>query len=77
MPGRGNEVIFPLHHRLHMGSAATQPPIPWVPRGRGSFPEGKTARPETDHSAPSTAEGRECVELYIHSTMHHYGAVLN
>jgi hypothetical protein len=31
-----------------------------------SFPEGKAAGPEADHSPPSSAVVKKCVELYIH-----------
>jgi hypothetical protein len=42
------------------------PPIQWVP---GAFPPGvKRPGREADHSLPSTAEVKECVELYFHST---------
>jgi hypothetical protein len=33
----------------------------------GSFPGGEAAGRETDHSPPSSAEVKECVELYLHS----------
>jgi hypothetical protein len=43
----------------------TKPPIRWVP---GALSLG-TKRPgrEADHSPPSSAEVKECVELYFHS----------
>jgi hypothetical protein len=34
---------------------------------RGSFPGGKAAGCEADHSPPSSAEVKECVEFYLHS----------
>jgi hypothetical protein len=34
---------------------------------RGSFPGGKVGGRWTDHSPPSSAEVRECLELYLHS----------
>jgi hypothetical protein len=43
----------------------TQPPIQWVP-GALSLGE-KRPRREADHSPPSSAEVKECVELYLHS----------
>jgi hypothetical protein len=63
--GAGN---FSLHHRVQNGSevlGSTQPPIQWVP---GAFSLG-VKRPgcEDDHSPPSSAEVKECVELYLHS----------
>jgi hypothetical protein len=43
----------------------TQPPIQWVP-GTLSLGVKRPGR-ETDHSHPSSAEVKECVELYLHS----------
>jgi hypothetical protein len=34
---------------------------------RGSFPGGKAAGREADHSPPSSVEVKEWVELYLHS----------
>jgi hypothetical protein len=34
--------------------------------GRGSFPGVKRPGREADHSPPSSAEVKECVELYLH-----------
>jgi hypothetical protein len=43
----------------------TQPPIQWVP---GAVSLGvKRPGHEADHSLPSSAEVKECVELYLHS----------
>jgi hypothetical protein len=43
----------------------TQPPIQWVP---GALSLGvKRLGCEADHSPPSSAEVKECVELYVHS----------
>jgi len=33
---------------------------------RGSFPGGKAARHEADHSPTSSAEVKECMELHLH-----------
>jgi hypothetical protein len=43
----------------------TQPPIQWVPEALslGVKRQGR----EADHSPPSSAEVKKCVELYIHS----------
>jgi hypothetical protein len=43
----------------------TQPPIQWVPRALslGLKPPGR----EADHTPPSSAEVKECVELYLHT----------
>jgi len=43
----------------------TQPPIQWVP-GALSLRVKRPGR-ETDHSPPSSAEVKECVQLYVHS----------
>jgi hypothetical protein len=56
-----------------MGS--TQPPIQWV-RGALSL-EVKWSGREADHSPPSSAEVKECVELYLHSPMRLHGVVLS
>jgi hypothetical protein len=42
-----------------------QPPIEWVPGGPSLGV--KRLGPEADHSPPSSAEVKECVELYLHS----------
>jgi hypothetical protein len=44
----------------------TQPPYPMG--NRGSFPGVKRPGREADHSPPSSAEVKEWVELYLHST---------
>jgi hypothetical protein len=60
--GAGN---FSLHHRVQNGSGTH--PVSY-PRGtRGCFPGVKRLGREADHSPPSSAEVKECVELYIHS----------
>jgi hypothetical protein len=53
----------------------TQPPIQWVP----GAPSLGIKRPgsEADHSPPSSAEVKECVELYLHSPIRLHGVVLN
>jgi hypothetical protein len=43
---------------------STQPPIQWVPVGL-SLGVNRPGR-EADHSPPSSAEFKECVELYLH-----------
>jgi hypothetical protein len=43
----------------------TQPPIQWVP-GALSLGVKRSGR-EADRSLPSSAEVKECVELYLHS----------
>jgi hypothetical protein len=61
---RGSRVRFPvgagnfsLHHRVQYGSGAH--PASYPIGTRGSFPGGKVARCEADHSPPSTAEVKE------------------
>jgi hypothetical protein len=53
----------------------TQPPIQWVP-GDLSFGV-KQVRCEADHSPPSSAEVKECMELYLHSPICLHGMVLS
>jgi hypothetical protein len=65
---RGFRVRFPagavnvsLHHRVQNGSGAHH----WV---SGILSLGvKWARREANHSPPSNADVKECVELYLHS----------
>jgi hypothetical protein len=53
----------------------TQPPIQWVP---GALSLGvKQLGREADHSPPSRAEIKECVELYLHSPIRLHGAMLS
>jgi hypothetical protein len=69
---RGSRVRFPagaenfsLHYRNHNGSG-THPAS--YPKGtKGSFPGVKRPGHEADHSPPSSAEVKECVDLYPHS----------
>jgi hypothetical protein len=48
-----------------MALGPTQPPIQWVP-GSLSLGVEQLGR-EADHSPPSNAEVKDCVELYLHS----------
>jgi hypothetical protein len=59
--GAGN---FSLHHRVQNGSGTHSASYPMGTRG--SFPASKAAGVEADHSPPSSAEVKECVELYLH-----------
>jgi hypothetical protein len=53
----------------------TQPPIQRVP---GVLSLGiKQAGREADHSPPSSAEIKECVELYLRSPIRFHGVVLS
>jgi hypothetical protein len=53
----------------------TQPHIQWVP-GALSL-EVKQPGREADHSPPSSAEVKECVELYLNSSIRLHGDVLS
>jgi hypothetical protein len=55
--------LFTTASRTALGP--TQPPIQWVP-GAPSLGVKQPGR-EADHSPPSSAEIKECVELYLHS----------
>jgi hypothetical protein len=70
---QGQGILFATACRPVLGR--TQLPIQWVleavspgERGGGGF--------ETDHSPPSSAEVKECMELYLHSLIHFHGVVL-
>jgi hypothetical protein len=52
-----------------------QPPIQWV-AGALSLGVKRPGR-EADHSPPSRAEVKECVELYLHSPIRLHGVVLS
>jgi hypothetical protein len=55
--------LFTTASRTALGP--TQPPIQWVP-GALSLGVKRPGR-GSDHSPPSSAEVKECVELYLHS----------
>jgi hypothetical protein len=55
--------LFTTASRTALGP--TQSPIQWVP-GALSLGAKRLGR-EADHSPPSSAEVKECVELYFHS----------
>jgi hypothetical protein len=56
---------FSLHHRAQNGSGVHPASYPM---GTGSsFLGGKASWREADHLPPSSAEVKECVELYLHS----------
>jgi len=65
---------FSLHHRVQNGSGAH--PASYPMGNRGSFPGVKRAVREADHSLPSSAEVKECVDLYLHSQIRLHGMVL-
>jgi hypothetical protein len=63
---------FSMLSRTDLGP--TQPPIQCV---EGALSMGvKRPERETDHSPPSSAEVKECVELYLHSPIRLHGLVL-
>jgi hypothetical protein len=68
---------FPLHHRVQNGSGAH--PASYPIGTRGSFLGVKRPGREADHSPPSSAEVKECLELYLHSpnTPSWHGAYLS
>jgi hypothetical protein len=65
LAGAGN---FFLRHHVQTSFGVNPPPIQWVP---GAFPGSKA-----DHSPPSSAEIKECMELYPHSPICLHGMVL-
>jgi hypothetical protein len=67
--------IFPFIIASRPVLGPTQPPIQWVP---GALSLGiKRPRREAYHSLPSSAEVKECVELYLHSPTSSHGVVLS
>jgi hypothetical protein len=65
--------LFTTAFRTALGP--TQPPIQWV---LGALSLGvKRPEREADHSPPSSAEVKECVELYLHSPIRLHGLVLS
>jgi hypothetical protein len=54
---------FSLRHRVQTGSGAH--PVSYPMGTGGSFSGVKRPRRESDHSPPSSAYIKECVELYI------------
>jgi hypothetical protein len=70
--GAGN---FSLHHCVQNGSEAH--PASYPMGTGGSFPGVKRPGREADHSPPSSAEVKECVELYLLFPIHLNGVVLN
>jgi hypothetical protein len=79
---RGRRVPFPggagkysRHHRDPIDAGAH--PASYAMGTRGSFPGGKAAWREDDHSPPSSAGVKECVELYFHSPIRLHDVVLS
>jgi hypothetical protein len=59
-----------IGYRVHTGSGAH--PAYYPVDTRGFFPGG-----EADHSPPSIAEVKECVVLYLHSSVPLHGVVIS
>jgi hypothetical protein len=70
--GAGN---FSHHHRVQNGSGAHAVSYPMGTSG--SFPGVKRPGREADHSPLSSAEVKECLELYVHSPIRLHGVVLS
>jgi hypothetical protein len=69
--GAGN-FLFTTASRTALGP--THPPIQWI---IGALSLGvKRPMRETDHSPPSSAEVKECMELYLHSPIRLHDVVL-
>jgi hypothetical protein len=66
--------IFSTSTRQVLG-VSTQRPIQRVLRALS--PEVKWRERETDHSSPASAEVKENVDLYIHSSIRLHGIVFN
>jgi hypothetical protein len=65
--------LFTTASRTALGPS--QPPIQWV-KGALSLWVKRPGR-EADHSPPSSAEVKECVELYLHSPLRLHGVMLS
>jgi hypothetical protein len=70
--GLGN-FLLTTAYRTALGP--TQPPIQRVSAAL-SFGVKRPGR-EADHSPPSTAEVKECVEIYLHSPIRLHGVVFS
>jgi hypothetical protein len=67
--------MFPFDIMSRPALESTQPPIQWV---LGALSLGvKRPEREADHSLPSSAEVKECVELYLHSPICPHGVVFS
>jgi hypothetical protein len=72
LAGAGN-FLFTIAFKTALGP--TQPPIQWVPVTLSL--DVKRPGREADHSPPSSAEVKECVELYLRSPVRLHGVVLS
>jgi hypothetical protein len=75
---RGSRVRFParagnfsLHHCVQNDSGSH--PASYPMGNRGFFPGVKRPGRKADHSPPSSAEVKECMELYLHSPIRLHG----
>jgi hypothetical protein len=60
---QGEEFFFLFATVSRLTPMISQPPIQWVPDAIS--PGIKWQKSETDHSPPSSAEGKKCMELYL------------
>jgi hypothetical protein len=72
LAGAGN---FFLRHRVRTCSGTH--PASYPMGTESSFPAGKAAGREADHSPPSSPEVKEYVEIYLHSPLRLHGMVLS
>jgi hypothetical protein len=73
-PGRAWKVQFSLHHRVQTGSGVH--PVSYPMSIKGSFPWGKVAGREADHSLPSSAEVKNAWSYAFTPPIRLHGAVL-
>jgi hypothetical protein len=71
-PGRIKNFLFSTSSSVALGP--TQPPIQWVPGALSA--RVKWPWREADHSAPTSAEVKKNVNLYIHSPVRLHGVML-
>jgi hypothetical protein len=69
------EVSGQFYAPAALSPVPTQPRIQWLP-GALSLGVKRPGR-EADHSPPSSAEVKECLELHLRSPIHLHGAVLS
>jgi hypothetical protein len=67
---KGRDLFF--FHISQIGSALTQPTKNW-----GPLSVVKRLERQADYLSPSSAEIKECMELYFHSTIRLCGIVVN
>jgi hypothetical protein len=67
--------IFLFDTASRPGLGPTQPPIRWLPEALSLGV--KWPGREADHSPPSSAEVKECVDVYLHFTIRLHGVVFS